>query len=51
VLDEALGRGTLAQAVAVGGALVAAAAAYLGAARLLGMREVAVLTRRGTTDS
>lgn len=48
VLDEALGRGTLAQAVAVGGALVAAAAAYLGAARLLGMREVAVLTRRGT---
>ena len=42
-LDEALGRSGLAQVVSVGAALAAAAAGYLAAARILGIRELDAL--------
>jgi hypothetical protein len=46
-LDEALGRGFVAQLVSVGGALAAGGAAYLVCCRLLGVREIeALLTLR-----
>jgi putative peptidoglycan lipid II flippase len=43
VLDAALGRGLVGQIVSVGGGLTAGAAVYLGACRLLGVREMQTL--------
>jgi putative peptidoglycan lipid II flippase len=45
VLDDALGRSTVAQIVSVGTAIAAAVAAYLAAAQALEMRELAALSR------
>jgi putative peptidoglycan lipid II flippase len=45
VLDEWLGRSTLAQVVSVGGAMLAALAAYLAAAQAMEMRELNALAR------
>jgi putative peptidoglycan lipid II flippase len=45
VLDDALGRGVGGQIVSMGGALAAAAVAYLAAARAFEMRELAALGR------
>jgi putative peptidoglycan lipid II flippase len=47
VLDEWLGRGTLAQVVSVGGSMLAALAAYLAAAQAMEMRELRALGRIG----
>jgi putative peptidoglycan lipid II flippase len=44
-LDEGLGRGTLAQLISVGGALLAGAAAYFGAALALRVPEAAQILR------
>jgi hypothetical protein len=45
VLDDLLGRSTLAQIVSVGGAMIAAAAGYLAAAQAFEMRELGALSR------
>ena len=45
VLDDWLGRSTIAQIVSVGGAIAAATAAYLAAARAFEMPELAALSR------
>jgi putative peptidoglycan lipid II flippase len=45
VLDDLLGRSTLAQVVSVGGAMIAATAGYLAAARAFEMRELRELSR------
>ena len=47
VLDEWLGRSTIAQIVSVGGAMLAALAAYLAAAQALEMRELGALAASG----
>jgi hypothetical protein len=43
VLDDALGRGIFGQLVSVGGGVTVGSLAYLGACRLLGVREIDTL--------